>query len=106
MKSPRNIKPNEVVPYTLTEESKILAACEGFGGGRNPNGGVPYERLRARALVQVLRHTALRVSDVCTLRKDAISLDSDKSMWRVLLRTQKTGDPVYLPIPDALKLAL
>jgi len=26
---------NEVVPYTLTEESKILAACEGFGGGRN-----------------------------------------------------------------------
>ena len=26
--------------------------------------------------------------------------------WRVLLRTQKSGEPVYLPIPDALKLAL
>jgi integrase len=106
MKSPRNIKPNEVVPYTLTEESKILAACEGFGGGRSPNGGVRYERLRARAMVLVLRHTALRVSDVCTLRKDAISWDENKKTWRVLLRTQKTGDPVHLPIPENVKLVL
>jgi len=35
MKSPRNIKPNGTVPYTLREESEILAAV--------------YEQLRARA---------------------------------------------------------
>ena len=28
LKPPRNIKPNEVVPYTLNEESLILAACD------------------------------------------------------------------------------
>ena len=54
----------------------------------------------------LLRHTALRVSDVCTLRRDAISWDPEAATWRVLLRTQKTGEPVFLPIPDTLKLVL
>jgi site-specific recombinase XerD len=106
MKPPRNIKPNEVVPYTLLEESLILRACDLIGGGRSQQAGPNYERLRARAMVLVLRHTALRVSDVCTLRRDAISWDQDKGTWRTLVRTQKTGEPVYLPIPDELKLAL
>jgi integrase len=57
-------------------------------------------------MVMVLRHTALRVSDVSTLRKDAISWYEDKAIWRVMLRTQKSGEPVYLPIPESLKLAL
>lgn len=54
----------------------------------------------------LLRHTALRISDVCTLRKDAISWDAEKSQWRVFLRTQKSGEPVFLPIPEGLKLVL
>ena len=57
-------------------------------------------------MIMLLRQTALRVSDVCTLRKDALSWDPSKGMWRVLLRTQKTGDPVFLPIPGDLKLVL
>jgi hypothetical protein len=32
IKSPRNIKPNDIVPYTLREESEILAACAQIGG--------------------------------------------------------------------------
>ncbi|HEY6371072.1 MAG TPA: site-specific integrase [Candidatus Sulfotelmatobacter sp.] len=52
------------------------------------------------------RHTALRISDVCTLRKDNISWDRESATWRVFLHTQKTGDPVFLPIPESLKLAL
>jgi integrase len=40
------------------------------------------------------------------LRKDAVSWDQEVSTWRMLLRTQKTGDPVFLPIPEALKLVL
>jgi integrase len=106
MKPPRNIKPNEVVPYTLLEQDLILAACDLIGGGRSHQTGPSYERLRARAMVLVLRHTALRVSDVCTLRRDAISWDEDKHTWRALVRTQKTGEAVYLPIPEELKLAL
>ena len=54
----------------------------------------------------MLRTTALRISDVATLRKDAVSWDSSKDTWRVRLRTQKSGEPVYLPIPDAAKSAL
>ncbi len=106
LKAPRNLKPNEVVPYTLQEESQIVAACDRIGGGRYHRSGARYEQLRARAMVMLHRHTALRVSDVATLRKDAVSYDREKSTWRVLLRTQKSGEPVYLPIPESLKLAL
>ena len=106
LKPPRNLKPNEVVPYTLQEESRILAACDQIGGGKYHRSGASYEQRRARAMVMLLRQTALRVSDVATLRKDAISWDSDRSMWRVLVRTQKSGEPVYLPIPEQLKIAL
>jgi integrase len=106
LKPPRNLKPNEVVPYTLQEESQNLAACDQIGGGKYNRSGARYEQLRARAMVMLLRHTALRISDVATLRKDAVSWDQENATWRVLVRTQKTGEPVYLPIPEALKLAL
>jgi integrase/recombinase XerC len=106
LKAPRNLKPNEVVPYTLEEESRILSACDQIGGGIDNLSGTRYEQPRARAMVMLLRHTALRVSDVCTLRKDAVSWHEEASTWRVLLRTQKSGVPVFLPIPEHLKLAL
>jgi site-specific recombinase XerD len=106
MKTPRNIKPNEVVPYTLREESEILAACDLIGGAKYQRTCAVYERLRARAMVLLLRHTALRISDVCTLRKDAVTWDQERSTWRVFIRTQKSGEPVFLPIPDGLKLVL
>ncbi|MGA2725651.1 MAG: tyrosine-type recombinase/integrase [Bryobacteraceae bacterium] len=106
LKAPRNLKPNEVVPYTLPEESQILAACEQIGGGTYHRSGARYEQLRARAMILLLRHTALRVSDVCTLRKDAVSRDTEKNTWRVFLYTQKTGDAVFLPIPESVKLVL
>jgi site-specific recombinase XerD len=106
IKTPRNVKPNEVVPYTLREEGLILAACDQIGGATYQRSAAVYERLRARAMVMLLRHTALRVSDVCTLKKDAVSWDKEKSTWRVFVHTQKTGDPVFLPIPAELKLVL
>jgi site-specific recombinase XerC len=104
LKSPRNLKPNQVVPYTLREESAILAACDQIGGAIYQRTEATYERLRARALVLLLRHTALRISDVSTLRKDAISWDG--ATWRVLVRTQKSGEPVFLPIPEQVKFTL
>jgi site-specific recombinase XerC len=106
IKGPRNIKPNEVVPYTLREESLILAACDQIGGAKYERSAAVYERLRARAMVMLLRHTALRVSEVCTLKKDAVSLDKEKSTSWVFLHTQKTGDAAFLPIPAELKLVL
>jgi site-specific recombinase XerD len=106
LSAPRNLKPNEVVPYTIQEESLILAACDQIGGGKYNRSGARYEQLRARAMVMLLRHTALRISDVVALRKDAVSWDQENNTWRVFLFTQKTGDPVFLPIPESLKLIL
>jgi site-specific recombinase XerD len=106
IKAPRNIKPNEVVPYTLLEESEILDACDRIGGTKYQRTAAVYERLRARAMVLLLRHTALRISDVCTMRKDAVSWDQARSTWRVFIRTQKSGEPVFLPIPEGLQLVL
>jgi site-specific recombinase XerD len=106
IKPPRNLKPNEVVPYTLQEEAQILDACTRIGGGAYSRSGARYEQLRARAMVLLLRHTALRISDVSTFRKDAVSWDQAASTWRIFLRTQKTGEPVFLPIPNSLKLIL
>ncbi len=97
IKLPRHLKPNEVVPFSAAEVAAILAACDTFGKSG-------YERARARAIVLTLRYTALRIGDVSLLAKDRISRDGDR--WRIFLRTEKSGQPVFLPIPPALKAAL
>jgi len=97
IKGPRNIQPNEVEPYTAAELDSITAACFNFGR-------TEYERLRARAMILTLRYTALRIGDVAMLARDRITKDGDR--WRVFLRTEKNGKPVFLPIPDELRLAL
>ncbi len=97
LKSPRNIKPNEVVPFTPSEVAAIIGACHTFGQSA-------YERSRARAMVLLLRYAALRIGDVALLARDRISRDGDR--WRIFLRTEKTGHPVFLPVPAELKRAL
>jgi site-specific recombinase XerD len=97
IKGPRNIQPNEVEPYTFAEVERILAACHAFGR-------TDYERRRARAIILAMRYTALRVGDVAMLARDRISRDGAR--WRIFLHTEKTGKPVFLPIPDDLRLAL
>lgn len=97
IKGPRNIRPNDVEPFTPAEVVKILHACDLIGRG-------PYERLRAKAMVLSFRYTALRLGDVAMLARDRITRDGKR--WRVYLRTEKSGKPVFLPIPDEMKQAL
>jgi len=97
IKSPRNIKPNDVEPFSTAEVTTIIKACDGIGRG-------PYERLRARAMILTLRYTALRIGDVALLERNRLSRESGR--WRIFLRTEKTGKPVFLPIPAELKAAL
>jgi integrase len=63
-------------------------------------GWMPYERLRARAMVLLLRYTGLRISDVATLEKSCIRFGE------ILVRTTKNGKPVKLPLHSDLKAAL
>lgn len=97
IKLPRNIKPNEVVPFTPAEIAAMLKACDCFGQKQ-------YERLRARAMILTLRYTALRIGDVSMLSRDRISRDG--SRWRIFIRTEKSGQPVFLPVPPDMKAAL
>ncbi|MEK7752470.1 MAG: tyrosine-type recombinase/integrase [Acidobacteriota bacterium] len=93
LKAPSNVRPSAVEPYTPEEMARIIAACDAVGRGS-------YERLRARAMILLLRHTGLRISDVATLRRDCVR------DGQILLHTQKTGGTVYLPIPAELEAAL
>jgi integrase/recombinase XerC len=97
IKLPHHVKPNEVVPFTTAEVAAILGACDTFGKST-------YERLRAHAMILTLRYTALRIGDVSLLARDRISRDADR--WRIFLRTEKSGQPVFLPVPPDLKSAL
>jgi site-specific recombinase XerD len=93
IEKPKNLKANEVVPYTREEVVRILAACDAMGRG-------PYERLRARATVLVLRYTALRIADVALLAKDRVQ------DGQINVRTMKTGQCVWLPLHPELQAAL
>jgi site-specific recombinase XerD len=77
IKSARNIKSNDVEPFSTGEVAAIINACDGIGLG-------PYERLRARAMILTLRYTALRIGDVALLARDRISKDGGR--WRMFLR--------------------
>ena len=91
--TPKNIKPKEVKPYTKAEVAQIIAACDRFGRHS-------YERLRARAMVLLMRYTGLRISDVMTLDRDRVR------DGMIHLHTVKTAGVVRLPIPVELQQAL
>jgi hypothetical protein len=55
-------------------------------------------------MILTLRDTALRIGDVSMLARDRISPDGDR--WRIFLRTEKSGQPVFLPVPPEMKAAL
>jgi site-specific recombinase XerD len=90
---PKNLKPAEREPYSPTDVAKIIAACEAMGRGS-------YERLRARAMVLLLRYTALRISDVATLQRSRVR------NGEIFIRTTKNGKVVKLPVHADLQTAL
>jgi integrase/recombinase XerD len=55
-------------------------------------------------MILTFRYTALRIGDVSMLARDRISRDGDR--WRLFIRTEKSGQPVFLPVPPDLKAAL
>jgi len=65
LRRPQLFEANDVEPYSREEIVRIIAACDGIGRSS-------YERLRARAMVLVLRYAGLRISDVVTLGREHI----------------------------------
>jgi len=90
---PPDPKPKPRHPYTKTEIIKILFACDTFGKSS-------YERLRAKAMILLMRFYGLRVSDVATLRRDRIKKD------HLFLHAVKNGAVIWLPLYPEVKNAL
>lgn len=85
-------KPKE--PFTREEWLRILSAVDGYRAqySKASQGHV----LRLRALVLLLRYSGLRIGDAVTLSRERIMGK------RLLLRTAKTGTPVYCLLPDVV----
>ena len=90
---PPKVTPSPTLPFTRDEVVKILAACEMF-----PVQGIygPGNRKRLKALVLLLRHSGIRIRDVVTLKRDRLT------GTKLFLYTQKTGTPVFVPLPASV----
>jgi integrase/recombinase XerD len=86
-------KPLPTLPFSDEEIEKIFWAVDLF-----PNRGVHGANTRARvkAFVNLLRYSGLRIRDATTLSKDKVQ------KGKLLLYTQKTGTPVWLPLPKSV----
>ena len=93
LKSPK-ITARPTLPFTREEMVRTLAALDNYGAADSRN------RRRMRALVLLLRHSGLRIGDAVTLSPERINGD------KLFLYTQKSGTPVYCPLPPFVITAL
>jgi integrase/recombinase XerD len=88
---PPIVRTQPTEPFTREEMTAIIAACDQLV--TRGTYGTDANRARVTAFVFILRHTGLRISD-------AARLDTSKvKRGKVFLYTQKTGTPVWVPIP-------
>lgn len=81
---------DRVKVFTDAQIEKIISACDRYPernayGHDNPT--------RVRAFVMTLRYSGLRIGDCVGLRREHFD------GARLFLRTAKTGEPVYVPLP-------
>lgn len=81
---PPKVDDKPTLPLADEDVRKLLHACRRYpGNGR-----------RLRAMILVLRYAGLRISDAVTLKREHVQGD------RIFLYQQKTGTPVYVPVPE------
>jgi integrase/recombinase XerD len=90
LKRPKVTDP-PTMPFTRDEIAALLSGCEKFIDWRGKTDQENVRRLRA--FILFLRYSALRIGD-------ATSCPVDRLMGnRIFLYTQKTGVPVFIPLP-------
>ena len=96
------VRPPKVVqaptlPFEPEDYDKLLAACEQYSAkGVHRDGN----RARLKAMIMLLRHSGLRIRDAATLQRAHVK------NGKLFLYTQKTGTPVWLPLPPEVIEAL
>jgi integrase len=86
------------MPYTRDEMDALLAACDRYTDWHGVPGQDNAQRLRTFLLF--LRYSALRIGDATSCPVDRLAGN------RLFLYTQKTGVPVYIPLPAFVVEAL
>lgn len=96
IKPPKGAR-RQVLPFSEDEMARILEATGHLGQTVAMGEDRAYVRLRARALVTVMRYTGLAIGDAVMLRRDAIQPDGF-----LVVHRQKTSQPVRLRVPEVL----
>ena len=91
---PPKITASPTLPYSDDELVKIREAVDAYPD--RPRG----RRVQLRAFVLLLEHSGLRIRDAVCMRKDKIG------DGKLMLRTSKTGQVVWLPLPPEVLKAL
>jgi site-specific recombinase XerD len=90
LRGPKHVRSTQKIPFTPAEMNAILAAAEKIDGSDD-----------LLALIFVMRHTGLRISDAAFLKADRVCGD------QLQLYTQKTGSWVSIPLqPELLERLL
>jgi integrase len=97
LKRPK-VKDVPTMPFTHDETFALLAACEHFPDWRGNVSQANSRRLRA--FILFARYSGLRISDAASCAVARLS------GHRLFLYTQKTGVPVYIPLPPFVVDAL
>ena len=94
---PPKITQSPTLPFEPEEFERILSACDSYS-----TKGVHREgnRIRLKAMILLLRYSGLRIRDAATLERSRIK------HAKLFLYTQKTGTPVWLPLPPVVLAAL
>ena len=87
---PPRVEEKPTLPLDDVDVKRLLDACRKYRG----------DGKRLRAMILLLRYTDLRISDAVALKRDRVQRD------RVFLYQQKTGTPVYVPVPDFVAKSL
>lgn len=88
------------MPFEDEEIKQIIAACDRIDN--NNRAGVGRAKTRARALVLLLLYSGLRISDAVKLERSRV----DAKTGKLLIRTMKTGVPLYVQLHPAALAAL
>jgi integrase len=94
---PPKVKQDPTLPFTPGEVDAIVSACDRFRiQGVHGRGN----RDRLRAMILLLRYSGLRIRDAATLQRERLQ------NGKLLLYMQKTGVPVFVPLPPFVMRAL
>jgi integrase/recombinase XerD len=90
--SPIKVDEPPTLPLSQAEYNQLLATV--------PKTFEAAKAQRVRALIQLMRHSALAIRDAVTIERGELVHDAKKKIYRVATSRQKTGTPVSVPLPS------